>query len=28
VVSGGADQWTFIPPGAPAEAGLKFSRKK
>ena len=28
VVSGGADQWTFIPPGAPAEAGLKFNRKK
>jgi tetratricopeptide (TPR) repeat protein len=28
VVSGGADQWTFIPPGAPADAGLKFNRKK
>lgn len=28
VVSGGADNWTFIPPGAPADSGLKFSRKK
>jgi hypothetical protein len=28
VVSGGADSWTFIPPGAPADSGLKFSRKK